>query len=124
MSRIIDLDDYASEMARELTIKVLEGLDNSCFEVGGEYRDELTIHFITHFVGAVVYRVLTEKLPDKAAKKEKEKIKIDQFANFKYGMQEAVAFGFQSAMQIYSKKSIEYYCKISPVPDPQSTQFS
>lgn len=110
----INLNDYATEVSRKLTVKAIQDIEEAVKGVGPELVHDLTLHFIAHFVGAAVYRVLTEKRT--GTKKEITLQVQDEFAAFKFGVQDSIALAFQGAMSSYSRINIDYYCKILPVP--------
>lgn len=55
-------------------------------------------------------------------KSNKEKVTqvTKGFAAVKLGIQEAISVAFQASMERISKRSIEYYCTIMPVPEAPS----
>lgn len=113
--KIIDLDTFSKDLARDLTIGLFNDIDKAARIVGTEYTHDMTLQFISYFIGTAVYRVLRENR--RGTKGEIQKRVQDDFRDFKHGMQEAVAFGFQAAMSNYSKINIDYYCKIVPEPE-------
>jgi len=106
-------DDFCSPLAVE-TLKLLaskgdDGDDTVYLAVIGSYFKEL--------VKWVVFRELTADVSKLNTNKQKEEFLRSKFFNLKLCLQEAIADGFSASTSKWSGKEIEYYAKISPVPD-------
>lgn len=83
---------------------------------------ELSMTFLASFIGSIVYAVLKEKPVKSKDMKDALDFTANNFLELKIGMQNAMAAGFQGAMQEYSGKSVEYYCQVKTVPEPVNKQ--
>lgn len=80
------------------------------------------MYFISSFIRDIVERSI--EVPSRRSSTTEEDFQRAkaQYENIKRGLQEAVALGFQSAMQHYSNTHIEYYCLIKTVPETKNNQ--
>lgn len=125
MTTEIDLDSFLGIEAQRLTLNLMEELDEAGKIIGAEYKYELALHFLANMLGASVFKLLQEvpamnKKGEKLSKKERTQLSLDNYATFKRGAQDAIAYGFQTALSTYSGMNVEYYCKITPVPEAKS----
>lgn len=81
---------------------------------GGKAAKFVAMTFLARFIGIFIYRVLTDK--KEGTKEEACKYAIDNLADAKSKLQDAVAAGFQGAMTTFAGKQIEYYCQVKIVP--------
>ncbi len=77
---------------------------------------DLGINFVAAFIGAVVYKTLRERPVHIKTREEMLTHTTKSFAETKLKIQDAVAAGFQGAMQTYTKQSIDYYCQVKTIP--------
>lgn len=77
---------------------------------------DFAISFLAKFTGTVLFKSLTDEVPDVYKKREDvAKYVIKNFSDTKMAVQEAVAAAFTGAVQTYSGQPIEYYCQVKPV---------
>ena len=86
--------------------------------------DEQCRQIYTHFLGKVVSGIVFQAVADvpeeieKASKQEQYEWAHGSYTDAKTRIQDAVAAGFQGAMEIYSGVHTEYYCQVKVVPEP------
>lgn len=80
---------------------------------------EAALHFLSMFVGHLVYQALTNK-PDTAGYSQEEEVDyaFKSYKNMKENIEGALAMGFKGAMETFSGKNSDFYCQVTPVPAP------
>lgn len=109
-----DVNAEAEDLAQQLVCETFKLLDILEKQSGA---GQLPSKFLACFIGALVFRQLSAKLPSSMGQEEKYKIACKNFTNVKSAAQDAVAAGFSGAMSSYSGMSVEYYCQVKAVPE-------
>jgi hypothetical protein len=112
-------DDFVMKCASLVADKVRTYLNTQATNCGPEVAREIAMGFLAQFVGSIAYQSLLDR-PGGAGEMthaELEKFVLSNFSHAKLRTQEAIAAGFQSAMTAFTKKEVEYYCTIRPVPE-------
>lgn len=73
--------------------------------------------FLKLFIEALVTKVLDDRAVKSLPKQEQFNVVKKNYETLKLCIQEAVAVGFQDAIQRFAKMPIEYYCLIKTVPE-------
>lgn len=73
------------------------------------------INFLCMFVETLVYRSLNIKNIDDKSKKEFNLVVNENYRRLKFGVQEAVALGYQTALETNTNVPCEFYCTIGAV---------
>lgn len=109
--------DFAKEFANQMTAIIFMTIALEEKERGVELLDAVASEFLTTFVNKLVHSRLTQKTPPKTPKEEVyEKVSKD-YAKLKFKLQESIAVGFSNAMTKFTGYPVDYFCKITPVPD-------
>jgi len=100
------------------TLKILTALKPK--DKKNEYNF-LETQFLYMFIEEVLLRTLNLPTEGGLSKKEKFEFVRDNFEVKKRDIQEAIAFGFQEALEKYSRVSIDYVCTVKALPKSKST---
>lgn len=114
------LKAVSDELAELLTVENFRMIDFRLRAYGPKEARFAAATVIARFVGALVYRTLTEQPAINKSPGEHEAYVMKNMADLKNQLQNAVAAGFQNAMTAFSGNTVEYYCLIKPVPEPSS----
>lgn len=99
------------------TIKILNASKEEEANVAAE------LYFLTYYIMALVDKSLDTKKLKNLSKDDKYETLRQSYETCKYNLQEAISYGFQTAMQKFSGKTdVEYYCSIKTVPSPISKE--
>jgi hypothetical protein len=101
-----------------LVKECMKVIDGQTAAKGKDAGESLTINFIAMFIGTILHRSLVTRPAGLFDKDEIYEYTQNNFAITKGKIQDAVAHGFQGAMQSFSGKQVEYYCQVRPVGDP------
>lgn len=99
----------------EEEIKIL--LD-ATFRIMGNAKEPNTspeIKFLNLYIESLITQVFKDNLRSDVSKQEQFRYIKDSFLELKIDIQEAIALGFQSSMEKFSKVPVEYYCTVKPV---------
>ncbi len=113
----IPTDQWQTELVTALTKEVYNLIQREEQIHGQEFADMVRLSFLASFVSTVVYQVLTTPVTIKASEKKKIEIVNVRYQDIKEAVQNAVASGFQGAMQTFSGTTQPYFCQISPEPE-------
>jgi len=105
--------DEFSQMLVDETFKLLDAQTKN----GKAATKEVASIFVARFTGVLLYRTLTDS-NDIKDKNELYLHTSKNFSDLKSKLQDAVAAGFSGAMSKFTKKHVEYYCQVKPVPEP------
>lgn len=105
------------EMLLAATFKILDSAKRATDpdNIGAE------ITFINLFVQTLVSRTLNDKANAGTSKTQHAENLKSSYGRVKFGIQEAVALGFQESMQRFSKQPIEFYCLVKPVQEGKTS---
>ena len=117
---IITLKNLAEDLAELLTVENFRIVDSRMRSYGSKEARYVAATVISRFIGALVFRTLSETQSLNRTQKQHEEFILKNMAELKTQIQNAVANGFQNAMSAFNEQPIEYYCTIKPVPDPKS----
>lgn len=117
---IITLKSLAEDMANLLTIENFKIIDGKMSAYTSREARYVAATLISRFIGALVYRTLSEPQTLNKTSKEHEDFVMKNTAELKTQIQNAVSAGFQNAMTAFSGENIEYYCQIKVVPESTS----
>lgn len=115
---ITTLKALSEELAQTLTVENFRIIDGKMRAYASKESRFVAATFIARFVGAMVYRTLTEDQALNKTKAEHEAFVMKNVADLKNQVQNAVAAAFQNAMSAFSGQPVEYYCTIKIVPEP------
>lgn len=87
-----------------------------------ERQKQLLVTFLASFIGAVLYDTLAYKPKDITDKNDLYEYTSANYNALKVSVQDAVAAGFQGAMQTFSNKQVEYYCLVKTFGEPVNKQ--
>lgn len=79
---------------------------------------ELSLKLLHFYVKSIIKNSLTEYTNLNLDKKDAYDFTIKNFTDVKFQIQGEVAMAFEAAAREFSGRSIDYYCKISAIPDP------
>lgn len=113
--KILTLDEWTQEFSEPVVAEVLLVLETE--EDRMDCRGELVRAFLASFVGAVIYRALISATDEVTDKRQRLSVAMNEYALVKENIQDAVAAGFSGAMSTLSKKEVEYYCQVKPLPE-------
>ncbi len=99
------------EMLLAATLKIID----SAKKASDANNIRAEIAFINLFVETLVSRTLADKANAGSSKTQHAESLKNNYGKLKLGIQEAVATGFETSMQKFSKQPIEFYCTIKPV---------
>jgi hypothetical protein len=124
MSPITTLKTLSEELAQTLTIENFRLIDGKLRNYSPKEVRYVAATLVSRFVGALVYRTLTEEQAINQTKEQHEAFIMKNAADLKNQIQNAVAAAFQNAMSAFSGQPVEYYCQIKVVPEPKSTTLN
>lgn len=75
------------------------------------------MRFLAAFLTTALVKVLKERPADTRSPEQVYKFVANNFAEMKTKVQVAVAASFESAMSHHTGRSVEYFCRVSPVPE-------
>lgn len=118
-------DAWGSELCDTISKEVMALLYAEEKKYGVAFSESVGITIIARLVSTLYFNALTptaeqEKLSDV----ELEKIVSTRANTMKLALQDSIAAGFAGAMEMFSGRSIEYYCQVKPVPEPKSYKAS
>jgi len=116
--KVMSLEDYTNMMASDMTSELFKFVSYYEKKVGKAYSATLIQAFLQSFITKLVNDAL-ESQPHGSDKERYDKT-MTEFSVVKSVIQDAVAFGFSDATALFSGKELDYYCSITPVPDPTS----
>lgn len=111
-----DLNKLLDEISREITLDVLNAANKYSKFYGDEFANQLMTEFLARFVGAVVFKTLTDRPKKKMGHNDLEEFCLNKFNDIKIRIQDANASAFQGAMNTYTGNKMEYYCTIKLLP--------
>lgn len=79
---------------------------------------ELSTKLVHYYIKALIKDSLTAYEKMNLSRQDEYEFTAKNFADLKYQLQIEVASAFESAAKEFSGKTVDYYCTISPVPDP------
>lgn len=86
----------------------------------GQYGEDFTKIFLRQYVSGLVANVMFKSLNTDLSgvpQKLQPDIAMENFADIKMQVQDAVAVGVQTAMTQFWGKPCEYFCQIKPMPE-------
>lgn len=89
---------------------------------GGDKRLEITITYLSIYIGSLVYKSLTMTPGKKMSKAALLEYTHKNFQNMKENIQNAVSAAFKSALETYSGREADYYCHVAPIGEPVNKQ--
>lgn len=114
-------NDAGIVLARDTTLHIIDTLKQHRKTHGEDASKWLAMQVLSSYISAISYGTLTSNLftdiPKNLTNKQIDSKLMEDFAFFKLGLQEAISAGIQGAMVTYSGQPIEYYCKISVLPE-------
>lgn len=116
--KMISVEDYTQMVSSDMTAEIYKFVKYYEQKVGKGTGLNLVGSFVQELVLRVVYEALNSS-PDGADKVRYEKT-MSEFNLTKTILQDSIAFGFSDAMAKFTGKEMDYFCNITPVPDPTS----
>lgn len=116
--KVMSLEDYTNMMASDMTSEIFKFISYYEKKVGKAHSASLVQAFLQNFVTKLVGDAL-DAYPHGSDEERYDKT-MTEFGVVKSVIQDAVAFGFSDATALFSGKELDYYCSITPVPDPTS----
>jgi hypothetical protein len=111
------MEEFAADFAQDNIEEIFKQIASYEYKYGKEFSENLTFNFIASFIGAMVYQELKQRKKGSTVDEAYERAS-ETFMRLKSKTQQAVAAGFQSSINTFTGKNIEYYCKIEPIPEP------
>lgn len=111
--------EWVNQFSKDLVVDVLTKVKG---EGDLEFQKILLVNFLASFIGALVYKTLRERPARIKTNKEMYEYAKSNFNEAKIDVQDAVAAGFQGAMEIYTGHLVEYYCQVKTVPPAKNNQ--
>lgn len=109
-------DEYISTSAKSMVQEVRRHIEDQRKYAGEEIAHDVCMHFLAGLIAAEVFDVMKDGKNKGKSKKDKGYSEVmSNFLAIKLDVQNAVACGFQGAMQTFSGKDLEYYCLIKTV---------
>lgn len=125
MKMDIVISDYIAQFTKFLSTETYKLIKITAKSKGG--RDTLSRMVgssIKYLIEAAVTDTLKDSLDPKLDKLGAYNMAVRNLTDFKQYIQIDVADGFTLAMTKFSKKNIEYYCLIKPIPEMPTKEFS
>lgn len=118
------MQEWVSSFAKFIADENLKLLKAKGDKKGDKVTKALVKYFLRFFIRAMIRDVLPE--PDLTPKnKEKSYAAMKQnFMAVKIDVQDAVSQAFYEAIKEYTGTSIDYYCQITPIPDPKTVIYN
>ncbi len=110
-------EELMSECSRYLTLHILQFLTDERERSGEEFAERLAFNFLASYIASLGAGFLNADYSHSTGK-EKERLVMDGFLEFKQSVQDSVAAGMSGCMTAYSGQPIDYYCQLKVVPNP------
>jgi hypothetical protein len=114
------LDKYLEGYSHHMVGEVFRFLKARSDEQGLTFANALSKAFVKAYIGAILFDALKRTAESTAGQAEQADKVITHFAQVKAEIQEAIALGFQDAMQGFTRQPVEYYCQVNPIPEMKS----
>lgn len=121
---ITTLKALSEDLAELLTAENFRIIESRLRAYGSREIRYAASTVLCRFVGALVYKTLVEQPAINQTKPDHEAYVLKNTAELKAQLQDAVALGFQHAMSAFSGQTIEYYCQIKVVPEPNNSTIN
>lgn len=115
---IVDPHMWAKELTLHMTTEVLKLIQHEESNFGTEFGDTVRLSFLSSFIASIVFEVLNSKVEGARDKAHADAVIKGQYADFKDALQNAMAAGFQGAVQTHTGKTAEFLVQIIPVSAP------
>lgn len=110
---------YAIELGRTLFSEAYKIIATESDKRPRAFEGLASMTFLADAVCTFVYHFVNENAKSGMSAEDA----IEAYKKYKQSVEEAVAVGFQSAMEKYSGKTVEYYAQIRIVPEPVNKEY-
>lgn len=114
-------EQWGDELAKILALESFKLINAQEKIYGPAFVETVQMSLIASFVCALVITSLNEQNPG-VSNAQMEKIVESKFLNTKGLIANAVAAGFQGAMQTFTGRPCEYYCNVGAASEPVTPQ--
>ncbi len=115
---VITVQQYTEGLALDLTKQIMDLVNRYETKVGKGTGIRFVSAFLKNFIGGTALTVLSRELDQDEPTEEDVQSTMKEFGGFKSDVQDAIATGFGDAMFQFSGRNMDYYCQITPVPEP------
>lgn len=120
--KLVTIQESINVLSKHVVAEIFRLVESQKEIMGQTATDSVYMSVLASFVGTLVFNVLTAPQDQKKSKKDIANDITKYYGNLKISVQEAISAGFTGAMNKFTNKNLEYYCKIVPVPEPKNTK--